>query len=121
MPTETMRGGLLSVKTNGEVMDALGDWEYCLSGDEREAIVGADRVHGFKSKPKVVYISGQITDRKSMDVHALLNLEDATITIEKKGGKTILLSNGWCCNNGKISTETGAIDVRFEGLRCEEV
>jgi len=121
MANKNLRAGLLSVKVNGEILDAVGNFDYSLGTPKREAIVGADRVHGFKETPQVPYVEGEITDRASLDLRNLFNTQDATITLALRSGKTVLLREAWYAGDAKASSETGAVAVRFEGLSCEEL
>ncbi len=121
MPSKNLRGGLLSLKMNGEILDALGNFDYCLATPKREAVVGADRVHGFSETPQVPYIEGEITDRKDLDLRALFNATSVTVTLELRSGKTVVLREGWYAGEAKVSTEKGTVSVRFEGISCEEL
>lgn len=115
------RSGFLFVKVNGVTYDAKGDYTYNLGQPKREAIVGPDRVHGYKELPQVPFIEGEITDSSNIDVSAFLNIKDATVTLELANGKVISLSNAWYAGDGNIQTEEANIQVRFEGLRAEEI
>lgn len=116
------RAGLIQLQTNGEMQDAKGSFEYNLGGPKRDAIVGADGIHGFKETVQVPFISGKITDRGTLDVKKLVSLEDATITLSLNGGnKVIVLSEAWFAGEGTVSTEEAEIDVRWEGTSAEEI
>jgi hypothetical protein len=121
MASKNRRAGLLSIKLNGEVLDAVGNFDYSLGTPKREAIVGADRVHGFKETQQVPYVEGEITDRSGLDLRALFSTEAATVTLELGSGKTFLLREAWYAGDAKVSSETGAVAVRFEGLSGEEI
>lgn len=115
------RGGLIQVQFNGEVTDAKGSWSYNLGRPIREAIIGADGVHGFKETPQVAFIEGEITDRGTLDVAALVALQDSTITLDLANGKTVSLRGAYFAGEGTGNTEEGNIAVRFEGAGAEEV
>lgn len=115
------RGGRIQVQVNGELQDAKGAFSYNLGSPKREAVVGSDRVHGFKETPQVPYIEGKLTDRGTLDLARLTQLENATVTLELANRKTILLRAAWFAGDGNVSTEEGEIDVRFEGLSAEEL
>lgn len=121
MAGKQRRAGKISVQANGEVYDAKGSFSYNLGRDKREAIVGSDKVHGYKEMPQVPFIEGEITDSKDLDLNTLVTLEDATITLNLSVGKTIMLSEAWYADEGTASTEEGAIPFRFEGISCEEI
>lgn len=119
--SRNLRGGRISLKVNGEIYDAKGSFDYNLGKPKREGIVGGDRVHGFKELPQIPFIEGKITDRGNFDFSGLLDLTDATITLELANGKTIVLREAWFASEGKASTEEGEIEVRFEGISAEEI
>lgn len=115
------RGGTIYLKVNGTLYDAKGNFTYSLGGTKKEAIVGADRVHGYKETPQVPYIEGEITDRADLSLSALQALADETVTVELANGKVFVLRNAWYAGEAKGQTEEGNIDVRFEGMSGEEI
>jgi Phage tail tube protein len=121
MATNNRRGGVLSLNLDGVRLDIKGSWTYNLGKRRREAVVGADAVHGFKETPQTPYMEGEISDRADLDVAALFDVVDATVTLQLVNGKTIVLRNGWFAGEGTVGTEEGNVACRFEGLSCEEV
>jgi hypothetical protein len=121
MSTPQRRAGIISFRVNGEQYDAKGNFTYGLGAPKRDAIIGSDVVHGFKEAPQVPFIEGEITDRQTLNLKTLLNLEDETVTLGLANGKVVSLSNAWYAAEGTGNTEEGNIQVRFEGLSAEEV
>lgn len=121
MADSQRRSGIIYVKVNSDVLDAKGNFTYNLGEPKREAIVGADQVHGFKETPQVPFIEGEITDRGSLDLKTLLRLEGAIVTIDLANGKLIVLRAAWYAGDGNAQTEEGNIAVRFEGMSAEEI
>lgn len=115
------RGGLISLKVDGIVHECAGAFEYNFGEMKRTSIVGHDGVHGFTELPQVPYISGEITDRSDLDVKKLLQIDGATITLSLANGKIAVLRDAWYAGDGKIGTEAGNIEVRFEGKSGDEV
>lgn len=115
------RAGSIFLKVNGVTHQAKGNFTYGLGTPKREAIVGADTVHGYKEEQQAPYIEGAITDRGDLDLKALFMLDNALITLELGNGKAVALSGSWYAGEGTASTEEGEVPVRFEGLRAEEV
>lgn len=109
------RAGLIQVQINGVIYDAKGHYSYNLGLPKRTAIVGADRVHGFREEPQVAMIEGEITDRGNLDVAALVSTQDATVTLTLASGKMVTLHDAWFAGDGNVSTEEAQITVRFEG------
>jgi hypothetical protein len=114
------KGGTISFSINGQRYDAKGSFSYNLGVDKKEAIVGADAVHGFKSMPQQPFIEGAITDAADLDLAALMSIEDATVTLTLANGKLITLFEAWNNSEGTATSEEGEIAIRFEGLRAVE-
>lgn len=115
------RGGMIYVKVDGQIYDAVGSFTYNLGRPQREALVGHDGVHGYKELPQVPYIEGEFRDSASLNVERLLTITGATVTLELANGKVIALRDAWFAGEGQVQTEEGNISVRFEGLQAEEI
>lgn len=115
------RGGIIQVQVDGVIQDAKGNFTYNLGQPKREAIVGSDRVHGYKEMPQVPFIEGEITDRSTLDLAALANTTNATVTLQLANGKVISLRSAWYAGDGTGNSEEGNIAVRFEGLSAQEI
>ena len=113
--------GVLEFKVNGEIQNAKGNFTYNLGKHKRDAVVGPDRVHGFKGLPQVPFIEGEITDRSDLNLETFLNITDATLTLGLANGKVIVLKEGWYASEGNVQTEEANIAIRFEGMSAEEV
>lgn len=114
-------GGLIALKIDGDLQKAKGAFTYNLGKPKRDAVIGADVVHGFKEAVQTPFIEGEITDHSNMSLEALLLTEDATITLELANGKVISLREAWYAGEGTGNTEEGNIAVRFEGISAEEI
>lgn len=114
-------GGRVFIKVDGVMHQAKGDFDYGIGEPKREAVVGSDRVHGFKTTEQVPYIEGKITDSSDLSLAALQSVENATVTLELANGKVIVLHEAWYAGEGKGNSGEGEIDFRFEGMRGEEV
>jgi len=115
------RAGQIFIKANGYQYDAKGSFSYNLGHNKKDAIVGHDAVHGYKTLPQVPFVEGIITDSGNLDVEGVVDIDDATVTLELANGKVILLTEAWYANEGTITTEEGEIPVRFEGIKAEEI
>lgn len=116
------RGGQLFLRIGGELQDAKGKFTYNLGKPKREPVVGADGTHGYKLTPQTAFIEGAITDRGSMDMKALLDLDGETVTLELANGKVIVAREAWYAGEGTVDTEEGEVPVRFESRsELEEV
>lgn len=121
MANEQRRGGIIFLKVNGTMHSAKGSFTYNLGLPKRDAIVGADAVHGYKEVPQVAFIEGEITDNPNLDLEKLIKTENATVTLELAVGKVIVLREAWYASEGTGNTEEGNIGVRFEGISGEEI
>ncbi len=115
------KGGIIQFKVGGVLQDAKGNFSYNLGRNIRETVLGADTRHGFTEKVQAAFIEGEITDRGTLDLAALVDTSDTTVTLELANGKVIVLRNAWFAGEGTGNTEEGNIAVRFEGLNAEEV
>lgn len=121
MATQQRRGGIILLKVNGATYRAKGNFTYNIGRPKRDAIIGADAVHGFKEVPQVSFIEGEITDGSDIKLEQLVTIENATITIELANSKVIVLRDAWFAGEGTGNTEEGNIAVRFEGADGEEI
>lgn len=121
MASKQRRGGILSLTVNGVRQDAKGNFSYNIGAPVREAIVGSDGVHGYKETPQAPMIEGEITDRGDLDLRALVETTDATVTLRLANGKTFVLRSAWFAGEGTANTEEGNIAVKFQGLSGTEV
>lgn len=120
--TQNCRGGIIQIQKDGVLYEAKGDCEYNLGHPKRETIVGSDSPHGFKTIPQESYIQCATTDRGTLDVGALLDSEDVTITLTTASGKVIVWRNAWYSADGKITTAEGEIEFKFSSAKqAEEV
>src|SRR5689334_18708962 len=114
-------GGIIQVQVQGSIYDAKGSFSYNIGREKREAVVGADTVHGYKAMPQVAFIEGVITDRQTLNLEQLVTAKDVTVTLQLANSKVIVLRDAWFAGEGTASTEEGEIQVRFEGIGGEEV
>ena len=92
MAGNNLRAGKIYVKINGELRDAKGDYTYNLGKPKRDAIIGADGVHGYKETPQVAFIEGAVTDSDELDLATLATADNVTVTLELNNGKVVTLS-----------------------------
>lgn len=117
MAVSNRRAGLITLQFDGQVQEAKGNFSYNLGHPVRSAIIGADRVHGYKETPQVAYIEGAITDSETLDLAALVQSDNITVTISLVNGKVITMGDAWFAGEGTASTEEAEIPVRFESRR----
>lgn len=113
--------GTLYLAVNGTTLPAKGNYQVGYGAEKKEAVVGVSGVQGYKAMAQVAFIEGTITNRSNLDVKALLAIEGATVTLEFKGGKTLVLRDAWFAGEGVLNADEGELQVRFEGLALEEL
>ena len=114
-------GGIIFFKVDSALYQAKGEFTYNIGVNKREAIVGADGIHGFKEEPQVPMIEGAITDSDELNLETLLNIRDATATLELANGKVIVIREAFFAGDGNVTSSEGEIEIRFEGIRGEEI
>lgn len=114
-------GGIIEIKIDGTLYKAKGEFTYNLGVAMKEAVVGADAVHGYKETPKAPFIEGAITDQVDLDVKALQKTSSATCTLSLANGKVVVLKDAWYASEGDISSEEGEIAFKMEGMSAEEI
>ena len=120
MPPNQRIGGIINIQVNGVLLDAKGAFEYDLGGVTRETVAGVDGIHGYTEKPKAAFIDGTITDRGNLDLKALANGKNQTVTLKLANRKTVVLRNGWYVGDATGNTEQSEIKVRWEGASAQE-
>lgn len=108
------RAGTVYVSLDGERQDAKGSFTCNSGGEKRDAIIGADRVHGFKAVPQVPFVEGAITDSSTLDINKLKEADGVIVTVEFRNGKIFTLSDAWYAGEGSVTSEEGEIAVRWE-------
>lgn len=122
MSSGNKRAGIVYITVLGTQYDAKGEFTYNTGGKKKTAIEGAEKIHGFSTKPVVPFIEGKITDAGNLDVNALKDLEDVTVALLLENGKLITWKNAWYAGAGDQTTNEGEIDFRFESTeRAEEI
>lgn len=114
-------GGILFLKVDGVQRKCKGSFTYNLGVAKKTMIAGNDGVHGYTEVPQIPSIEGAITDTDTLDLKALCETADATVTLEIANGKVIMLSKAVYAADGNVTTDEGEIEVRFEGESCVEV
>jgi len=114
-------GGLLALKIDGDQYNAKGNFTYNLGRPKRDAVIGAEGIHGFKETPQVAFVEGEITDNDGLDLATLLDSTDVVVTLQLGTGKVIVLNHAWFAGEGTGNTEEGNISVRFEAVSGEEI
>lgn len=121
MANRNRRAGVINIQANGVVYDAVGNFSWNLGFNKRDGMVGPDKVHGYTEKPQIPYIEGEIRDSQDITMAALMDLDDATITLQAANGKTYMWREAWYAAEGTGQTEEANIQFRFESMSAEEI
>ena len=113
--------GVAYLKVSGQQYPLRGNLQVSPSRVERTGIAGQDGVHGYSELPRVPFIVGDVTLDPALSMEALEATVDATVTAELANGKVYVLSNAWCKAALELNTTEGMVNVRFEGLDCDEL
>lgn len=114
--------GFFQVHVNGVLQSAKGEFEIGFGAPKRTAVFNSDGSHaGYKEEPQVAFLAGKITDRLDLDLQALFNVEDATVTLYRPNKKTAVLQGGYYAGDASLTTAEAEADFRMEGSRLEEV
>ncbi len=105
---------MIQLQIAGVLHDAEGEFSSGFGVEKRTAIEGSGAIHGYSAKPQPAFIEGAIIDRGTLDVKALLLLDGVTVTLKCGNGKVQILRDAWQCGDGKVSSDNGKIEVRFE-------
>ena len=106
--------GVVYFKIDGVQYAAKGNFEYSLGGWKREAVEGADGIHGYAETPIVSHIEGDLTDTSDLDMKKLDEFDGVTVTLELANGKTVLLRNAWNASERTVNASEAMTKVRFE-------
>lgn len=121
MADQTLRGGIIQVQVDGEILELKGDWTYNTGVEKRTGIVGTSGIPGYKTEPQIPFIEGAITDRGDLDVAQLKRTTGATVVLALANGKSIVYRNAWYASEGDATTAEGEVAARFEATDAEEI
>lgn len=117
----TPQVGVVSLRVNGDVLRLKGNVTYGLGGQVREPIEGQTGLVGFMVKNQGAFIEVESIDASDVDLGALQNMQDATITCQLRNGKTVVVSEASVVGRIEVSGEDGGFTVRFEGPNGKEI
>ncbi|HEV7286021.1 MAG TPA: phage tail tube protein [Kaistia sp.] len=113
--------GVCYLKVDGAQYALRGGLTVSIDSVEREGVAGMDGVHGYIERPRVPFITADLTDTAGLSLDALQRITAATVTVELANGKVYLLREAWTAEAREINAVDGTVSVRFEGVKGEEV
>lgn len=113
--------GVVSVRVNGKALSISGEWTYDLGGISRESVMGAERPVGFKVVPTIPFIEGEVFDAEDVPLNTIKGIQDTTVTLLLRNGKTIALRGASQVGELVINAGEGKMTLRLEGVEGQEV
>ena len=115
-------GGLYTMYIDGVEFPLKGDPEFDIGGDKRTVIRGVDgKMHGTKLEKMGSSISGTTTNTSELDIAALRETKDATITLHCPNGKVVSFPHCVFTGDPKVSGAEGEVSFEFSGDKAEEI
>lgn len=114
-------GGVRKFQAGGITLKVKSGVTYNLGGKKREPVVGLDGVHGHSEKHQSPFAEATFTDDPTLDMKALQEMKDATVTIDLANGKTILIHQGAQTGDCTVNADEGEFTARFDGVSAEEI
>jgi hypothetical protein len=112
--------GTVFLYVDGANYMLAGDFEYSVSGVQRETLVGMDRVHGFSVKPKQGHIAGTIRNWNGLSVAAVNAMENVTVVAQLTSGKTVVGRAMWTVDEQTVKSTDATLDVKWESADVSE-
>lgn len=99
-----------------------GDPEYDIGGTKRTVLRGSDGIrHGTKKEVMGSRISGTTTNTSELDIEAMRNTVDATITLECPSGKVVSFPHCVFTGDPTVSGAEGEVAFEFQGDQATEI
>ena len=107
--------GSANIFVDGVMHSSTGEFTAAIAKVTREEIVSADGTIYFSENPVASSISGSILLTESVKPDFLMGLTDATIQVNLRSGKTVMLSGAFFSGEGSLNAKDGTFDVEFKG------
>ena len=114
--------GVRTVSVDDQLpITVAGQWTVDPCKVEREGLVGAGGVAGYKESPVVPFIEGEVFSIRGTSIEALQAITDATIQCELANGNSYVFHEAWSAGRNPINAIEGTISVRFEAIDVDEL
>lgn len=70
---------------------------------------------GYMEEPLELFVEFSAVLVDEMDLDALFDVTDATVTVTTKSGRQGILYHAWYAGEGNVETREGKVPVRFQG------
>ena len=102
-------------------MPSGGICEFQPSPTKREGQAGQDFVHGFTEMPVVPEIVGNFSTIPGLSVNDIDAMTNVTVQADLANGSTYILSQAWTELAKEIDTVRGQLEIRWQGVFCDEI
>lgn len=114
-------GGSCELKVDGVIYNTIGSLTIETGGRSSEPKMSRGKVVGYKvTDANPGKISGTIVDTNELDVVDLQQKKNATVTVKKPNGKTVVLRNACFSIVSSENMEEGEVSFEFQGDAIEE-
>lgn len=113
MANAPIRGGLMALKIDGKVYDAIGNFTFNQGLPLRATLIGATGVDGYSETPQPAFIEGEVRDGSGVSLSDLVGAFDITASLELANGKTFVLAAAWYEGEGTGNTAEGNFPIRL--------
>lgn len=114
--------GTVFLLVDGQQLSTGGTFNYGPGEVERETMVGAGGVAGFKEMPIAGFLEAEIFTTRDLSLKTLSDATEAgTITVELANGFTYVLNGGWVTGRPEANAIGGTVTIRWEGPSIEEI
>jgi len=114
-------GGSCELKVDGVIYNTIGSLTIETGGRSSEPKMSRGKVVGYKvTDANPGKISGTIVDTNELDIVELQQKKNATVTVKKPNGKTVVLRNAAFSIVSSENMEEGEVSFEFQGNPIEE-
>ena len=115
-------GGVHKMYIDSVMFLLKGDPEYDIGGTKRTVLRGSDGLmHGSKKEVTGSRISGTTTNTSELDIAALRETNDATITLECPNGKVVSFPHCVFTGDPTVTGSEGEVSFEFTGDVATEI
>jgi len=108
----------ITSSTGGAIgADVEGTATIRLRTETREGASGAMGVVGYSEKYEPTFIELAIFDRGDLNLSALMDLVNVSVTVVAKSGKIYTLTSGWLAASPEVNAIDGTTTIRWESKR----
>lgn len=113
--------GVIYVKTDGEQIEANGEFAYRLSGTKREYKMNANGTGYWTETPEQGFIKGAVTDLNETDIETLKNAAGVTVTLELGNGKVISAKDAIQIDPMEGNSGSGVNPIEWQSDSVQEI